>query len=362
MDGPNSHPLPSLKSMLCSPNIGAIAVAGLLTASAATADTITVCSSGCQYTSINAAIDAASDGDVIQLAAETYTEGAVIDTDGKAIKLLGSKDRNGAAASTLDGAGSHGVLQCSGGENGSTVFENLVIQNGLTLRGGGLQTYDQSNPTLTNCAFKSNSAASRGGGVYSSASSPTLNDCTFTDNSAAEYGGGMYSSSSTPILTGCTFTTNSAPVGGALYNDFSGPVLIDCTLAGNSGDLGGAMYNEFSSPHLMNCGFTGNSAGFGDGLYNSALSTPVLTGCTFAECCQIDRPGSIVDAGGNDYDAWCDDCRADVNCRDDAVNSADLGYLLAAWGTTDPQCDLDGDGFVLAGDLGLLLGSWGPCD
>ena len=43
--------------------------AGAMFASAttATADTLTVCASGCQYTSINAAIDAASDGDVILL-------------------------------------------------------------------------------------------------------------------------------------------------------------------------------------------------------------------------------------------------------------------------------------------------------
>ena len=48
------------------------AVALAVTSVTAFADTITVCASGCDYTSINAAIGAASDGDVIQLAAETY--------------------------------------------------------------------------------------------------------------------------------------------------------------------------------------------------------------------------------------------------------------------------------------------------
>ena len=46
-------------------------VAALVLAGLAQADIITVCSEGCDHTSINAAIDEASNGDIIQLAAET---------------------------------------------------------------------------------------------------------------------------------------------------------------------------------------------------------------------------------------------------------------------------------------------------
>jgi hypothetical protein len=60
-------------------------VALALSSVAVSAETITVCASGCDYTSTNAAISAASDGDVIQLAAETYFEGEQIDMLGKAI-------------------------------------------------------------------------------------------------------------------------------------------------------------------------------------------------------------------------------------------------------------------------------------
>ncbi|MBG81121.1 MAG: hypothetical protein CMJ39_10515, partial [Phycisphaerae bacterium] len=69
----------------------------------AAADTITVCASGCDFSSINAAIGAAAEGDVIQLQAETYLEGAPIDLDGKSITLLGATDTDGAPASILDG-------------------------------------------------------------------------------------------------------------------------------------------------------------------------------------------------------------------------------------------------------------------
>ena len=60
------------------------AVALAVSSVTASADTITVCASGCDYTSINAVISVASDGDVIQLAAETYFEGEQIDTPGAA--------------------------------------------------------------------------------------------------------------------------------------------------------------------------------------------------------------------------------------------------------------------------------------
>ena len=84
------------------------AVALAVSSVTASAETITVCASGCDYTSINAAIGAASDGDVIQLAAETYFEGEQIDTLGKAITLRGVLDKAGEPASVLDGAGRTG--------------------------------------------------------------------------------------------------------------------------------------------------------------------------------------------------------------------------------------------------------------
>ena len=107
-----------------------VTVACLISTSIAAAETITVCSSGCDYTSINAAIDAANTGDIIQLSAETYYESEEINTDGKAITLRGAVDTSGSAASILDGCGTHRVLHCASGEGADTVFENLVIRNG----------------------------------------------------------------------------------------------------------------------------------------------------------------------------------------------------------------------------------------
>ncbi len=48
---------------------------------------------------------------------------------------------------------------------------------------------------------------------------------------------------------------------------------------------------------------------------------------------------------------------ADLNA-DGQVNGADLGLVLAAWGSADAAADLDGDGTVNGSDLGLLLAAW----
>jgi hypothetical protein len=55
-------------------------------------------------------------------------------------------------------------------------------------------------------------------------------------------------------------------------------------------------------------------------------------------------------------------CTPDLNA-DGAVDGADLGILLAAWGpaSAGAAADLDRDGTVSGSDLGLLLAQWGPC-
>ena len=351
--------------------LAAIVVAALGTIAPSThANTITVCLLGCDYASINSAIAAADDGDVIQLAAGTYLEGSVIDTNGKAITLRGAITQFGTPATILDGGWAHQVLQCISGETSETVFENLLIQNGVAISpaaGGGM--YNQaSSPTLTNCWFEGN-ASFDGGGMFNNQSSPILIRCTFRANySPSNLGGGgmCNSNNSNPTLLDCKFVENESELmgGGMANHSESSPLLINCTFTNNSTRLwGGGMANwsSDSSPNLANCTFAGNFAGNrGHGMYNIGTNT-MMTNCTFTGCCQVSPAGSFVDGGGNDYEWWCDDCRANVNCADDAVNTLDLEYLFSRWGSADPQCDLDGDGVVRASDLGLLFAAWGPC-
>ncbi len=51
-------------------------------------------------------------------------------------------------------------------------------------------------------------------------------------------------------------------------------------------------------------------------------------------------------------------CPADLNASG-SVDGADLGLLLALWGSDDIEADINDDGIVDGADLGLLLSAWG---
>lgn len=88
---------------------------------AARAITLTVCSSGCDFTSIQAAVNAASDGDKIELGAETFYENVIV---GKGLTIQGA----GRAATVVDGqlAGIVFVV----GATAPVELSDMTIQNG----------------------------------------------------------------------------------------------------------------------------------------------------------------------------------------------------------------------------------------
>jgi hypothetical protein len=70
--------------------------------------------------------------------------------------------------------------------------------------------------------------------------------------------------------------------------------------------------------------------------------------------------GSLVEAGLDDFRVDGIGCAASNPADLDGngiVDGADLGLLLAGWGSSSP--DLDGNGLCDGADLGLLLAAWG---
>lgn len=67
--------------------------------------------------------------------------------------------------------------------------------------------------------------------------------------------------------------------------------------------------------------------------------------------------GALVDMGCFERSPPPPCSAVDLDC-DGLVDGADLGLLLAAWGTSDPTADIDDDGDVDGADLGLLLAGW----
>jgi hypothetical protein len=383
----------------------------------ASAETITVCADGCDYTSINAAIGAASDGDLIQLVAETYLEGQTIDTEGKAITLKGATDKGGNATSILDGERTHRVLACGSGETSDTIFENLVITRGHAEQGGGM-FIDSSSPTIGNCVFLENSADEccqsgswgQGGGMFCSFGSPILIGCTFERNSAIKFGAGMFCSSSNVRLDDCTFRMNSvgeesgiSGVGGGidLYGKHES-TLNRCVFERNSargeyGSGGGLRIAGVTSGTTVNdCVFEANSSDYaGGGVVCWGVDCkPVLNRCVLLENSSVLGGGGVVVMQGaraviNDCELRRNTLLLDFNAAgihinqdseavlfsnimcgnspgqisgsydDDGVNC--IAEFCIGCALDDCVTDLDADGVTDGRDLGLLFVSWGTC-
>ncbi len=132
------------------------------------------------YLTIQEAIDAAVDGDEVEVHPGNYNE--AIDFLGKAIRVYST---DGPEVTTIDGTGNFHVVQCVSGEGSDTVLDGFTITGGTGTDYGG---------------------QFRGGGMYNIGSSPTVTNCTFSGNTATAHGGGMVNFGSNPTVTNCTFS------------------------------------------------------------------------------------------------------------------------------------------------------------
>jgi hypothetical protein len=201
-----------------------------------------VCLSGCQYTSLQAAIDEAVLGDVIKVAAGVYHENIVISTS-MDISIQGGWDDTFAvraddpALTTIDGdVNADGVgdssvimLTADAGMNISAVVENISLTNGYADNGGAVQLMANSGTVqlaVLNSIIAGNSATYGGGisalAINAGATRLTLKNNMIVENTAA-HGGGVDFYSADPgsrmtiIETNNTITSNSASVGGGLH-------------------------------------------------------------------------------------------------------------------------------------------------
>ena len=134
------------------------------------ADTITVCPSGCDYSDLQLAVDAAASGDLVQIGAGTYLPDSTIIVSTSSVTLRGALANDGTCASILDGQGSIRLLEVSGD---SVAIEQLCLRDGVgqpfnvfpgvQIPSGGGLLVSGDFASVVDCSFEGNSAAWAGG-------------------------------------------------------------------------------------------------------------------------------------------------------------------------------------------------------
>lgn len=184
------------------------------------------------YATIQAAIDAAADGDTIALADGVFTgEGnRDIEFRGKAVVVISQSNNPDSCVIDCESAG-RGFLFYSK-ETPASVLASVTIRNGFAPSGGGAACVDSSSPSITGCVFTENSGSGAGGGLaIVDQSSPRISHCRLTNNTTLGSGGGIWITESSPSISHCTITDNTR---GGISAYSSSPTITNCTIARNT--------------------------------------------------------------------------------------------------------------------------------
>ncbi|MBO6512479.1 MAG: hypothetical protein JJ974_00760 [Phycisphaerales bacterium] len=233
-------------------------------ASTAGAATITVGPSltDFDYITITAAISAAVDGDVIEIAPGLYPENLSISSKDLTLRNAGG------GTVTVFGQDLGKCLVITGGSTDAFV-EGITFTRGFsTTAGAGVSIEGGARADITDCIIENSMNTGVGGGLYMSGGG-TITRTIIRDNQAVGNGGGIYLIGSLQKnFIDCTIENNTGVEGGGLAYDASGDIIdiIGCTFKDNTAtNRGGAItvLGGSSSAGVVeaeNCRFLSNRA------------------------------------------------------------------------------------------------------
>ncbi len=253
-----------------------------------------VCS-GCEhdvptdFATIQAAIDAAIDGETICVDPGTYLEN--INFNGTSVYITGV---DGAAATIIDGDGLGTTVTIASGETSDAGMEGFTITGGNATEGGGLYIAGSASPVLTGLVITDNSADFGGGLMLKANALVTISASEISGNEATTSGGGIYADvDSYVLLEEVDFSGNEAVnnVGGGIQVQISEADIVDCDFVGNTAaSNGGGIHTHEATVSVEGGTVSGNTAEFGAGVFTGDDSVVQMDGVTIT--------GNDADASG----------------------------------------------------------------
>jgi uncharacterized repeat protein (TIGR01451 family) len=237
---------------------------------AAPAAELHVCPSGCTHSSVQDAVDAAGDGDVIKVAAGTYTGVSVrprsdITATGvvtqvvyisKTVTIRGgyttgdwTTSNPEANPTTLDAQGQGRVFYVTG-DIAPTIGGLRITGGDATGLGGWPDPFGATEDEDSDA----------GGGIYVITASATIEDNYVFSNVSARVGGGIALNKSDATLSDNTVTLNASGSGAGLFLQGSHGMISRNTISNNTADGAGGLELFASSPTLEGNTVTTNTA------------------------------------------------------------------------------------------------------
>ena len=346
-----------------------------------------------EYPTVQEAIDAATAGDEVVLAAGTYTDSFMFKEDHVVVRSA-----EGPSKTIIDGSGAMAYALAYFPPFSSGELHGVTIRNHDHPYTGAV-TIKRCVATVANCIFEDNQNYFAGSAVR--IDSISLGDtfevevvgCTFRRNESSDWGGALSASlweEDDLRIADCLFEDNTSGAGGHMLLNPNGPgchvVVEQCTFRNGSGDeiAGMRIVNEgiqaegFNDVDLLDCTFEDHD-GIGvhvqgevhltldGGMFrNTGSPTVTLLAPASAEVSAtsfcgngVHMSGVWTDLGGNTFDSACQ-CPGDGS-GDGVVDVHDLLAMIAAFGTDDDAWDFDQDGLVGVNDLLVVIAAWGEC-
>ncbi len=223
------------------------AVVTLAPTQAHAAATHTVCSSGCDYTTPQAAVAAAASGDTIQLGDETYSGVIVIP---------------GTMSLTLEATSGRPLIDAGGYNNAVRVTPNSTLTlRGVTVTGGQGNSGIKNAGTLTLDDVYVLGNDTVYGGIWNLGTLTIVGNSVVAGNSTTSLmAGGISNFGGDVVISNATFLANQGYLGGAIGNYGGDVSVFASSFTANAGYLGGGIHNSFGDLEVEASSFSTNNA------------------------------------------------------------------------------------------------------